>query len=33
MGYDHFDSKEFASVHVIIGKNDTGKTGLRFNWN
>ena len=28
MGYSRFDSKEFASVNVIIGKNDTGKTGL-----
>lgn len=28
MGYNKFESKEFASVNVIIGKNDTGKTGL-----
>lgn len=28
MGYSKFESKEFASVNVIIGKNDTGKTGL-----
>jgi AAA15 family ATPase/GTPase len=28
MGYSKFDSKEFAPVNVIIGKNDTGKTGL-----
>jgi len=28
MGYSEFKSKEFASVNVIIGKNDTGKTGL-----
>ncbi len=28
MGYGEFDSGEFASVNVIIGKNDTGKTGL-----
>jgi len=28
MGYGKFQSKEFASVNVIIGKNDTGKTGL-----
>jgi AAA15 family ATPase/GTPase len=28
MGYSKFASKEFASVNVIIGKNDTGKTGL-----
>lgn len=28
MGYGKFESKEFASVNVIIGKNDTGKTGL-----
>jgi AAA15 family ATPase/GTPase len=28
MGYGKFDSKEFASVNVIIGKNDTGKTAL-----
>jgi AAA15 family ATPase/GTPase len=28
MGYSEFKSKEFAMVNVIIGKNDTGKTGL-----
>jgi len=28
MGYGKFESKDFASVNVIIGKNDTGKTGL-----
>jgi AAA15 family ATPase/GTPase len=28
MGYGEFKSNEFASVNVIIGKNDTGKTGL-----
>jgi len=28
MGYSKFESKEFAPVNVIIGKNDTGKTGL-----
>lgn len=28
MGYSEFKSNEFASVNVIIGKNDTGKTGL-----
>jgi len=28
MGYDKFCSKDFAPVNVIIGKNDTGKTGL-----
>lgn len=28
MGYNEFKSYEFASVNVIIGKNDTGKTGL-----
>ena len=28
MGYTKFESNEFASVNVIIGKNDTGKTGL-----
>jgi AAA15 family ATPase/GTPase len=28
MGYSKFESKEFASVNVIIGKNDTGKTAL-----
>lgn len=28
MGYGKFESGEFASVNVIIGKNDTGKTGL-----
>jgi len=28
MGYSKFESNEFASVNVIIGKNDTGKTGL-----
>ena len=28
MGYGDFRSNEFAPVNVIIGKNDTGKTGL-----
>jgi AAA15 family ATPase/GTPase len=28
MGYSEFKSNEFASINVIIGKNDTGKTGL-----
>jgi AAA15 family ATPase/GTPase len=28
MGYSEFKSDEFAPVNVIIGKNDTGKTGL-----
>lgn len=28
MGYKHFKSGSFAPVNVIIGKNDTGKTGL-----
>lgn len=28
MGYNDFDSQHFAPVNVIIGKNDTGKTGL-----
>ena len=28
MGYSEFKSSEFAAVNVIIGKNDTGKTGL-----
>ena len=28
MGYSKFESKEFAAVNVIIGKNDTGKTVL-----
>jgi AAA15 family ATPase/GTPase len=28
MGYTHFKSKDFAQINVIIGKNDTGKTGL-----
>ena len=28
MGYSEFNSGEFASVNVFIGKNDTGKTGL-----
>ncbi|MEA5403986.1 ATP-binding protein [Arcicella sp. DC2W] len=28
MGYSEFRSKEFAAINVIIGKNDTGKTGL-----
>lgn len=28
MGYSEFKSNEFAAVNVIIGKNDTGKTGL-----
>jgi len=28
MGYGKFESKDFASLNVIIGKNDTGKTGL-----
>lgn len=28
MGYGKFASNEFAPVNVIIGKNDTGKTGL-----
>jgi AAA15 family ATPase/GTPase len=28
MGYSEFKSQEFAAVNVIIGKNDTGKTGL-----
>ena len=28
MGYSKFKSSEFAPVNVIIGKNDTGKTGL-----
>ena len=28
MGYSKFESKEFAAVNVIIGKNDTGKSGL-----
>jgi len=28
MGYSKFKSKEFAPVNVVIGKNDTGKTGL-----
>jgi AAA15 family ATPase/GTPase len=28
MGYGEFESKEFAAVNVVIGKNDTCKTGL-----
>jgi AAA15 family ATPase/GTPase len=28
MGYSEFKSGEFAAVNIIIGKNDTGKTGL-----
>ncbi|OJW79594.1 MAG: hypothetical protein BGO69_12760 [Bacteroidetes bacterium 46-16] len=28
MGYKNFKSENFAPVNVIIGKNDTGKTGL-----
>lgn len=28
MGYSKFESNEFASINIIIGKNDTGKTGL-----
>lgn len=28
MGYGEFISNDFAPVNVIIGKNDTGKTGL-----
>ncbi len=28
MGYGSFTSNDFAAVNVIIGKNDTGKTGL-----
>ncbi|GAA0880111.1 AAA family ATPase [Algoriphagus jejuensis] len=28
MSYSEFKSNEFAAVNVIIGKNDTGKTGL-----
>lgn len=28
MGYSEFKCKEFASINVIIGKNDTGKTAL-----
>jgi predicted ATPase len=28
MGFSEFRSNEFAAVNVIIGKNDTGKTGL-----
>jgi len=28
MGYGRFETQEFASINVIIGKNDTGKTGL-----
>src|ERR1700679_1314218 len=28
MGYDDFNSHDFAPVNIIIGKNDTGKTGL-----
>lgn len=28
MGYSEFNSGEFAPVNVIIGQNDTGKTGL-----
>ncbi len=28
MGYGEFNSQDFAPVNVIIGKNDTGKTGL-----
>lgn len=28
MGYNEFKCKEFASINVIIGKNDTGKTAL-----
>ncbi|MFN4257014.1 MAG: AAA family ATPase [Saprospiraceae bacterium] len=28
MGYERFDSGEFAPINVVIGKNDTGKTGL-----
>ena len=28
MGYGAFNSGEFAPINVIIGKNDTGKTGL-----
>jgi AAA15 family ATPase/GTPase len=28
MGYGQFKSQEFGPVNIIIGKNDTGKTGL-----
>ncbi len=28
MGYSQFKAKEFAPINVLIGKNDTGKTGL-----
>jgi len=28
MGHTHFKSDDFAPINVIIGKNDTGKTGL-----
>lgn len=28
IGYEEFKSNEFASINVIIGNNDTGKTGL-----
>jgi len=28
MGHRHFKSDDFAPVNVVIGKNDTGKTGL-----
>ena len=28
MGYSNFKSHEFAPINLIIGKNDTGKTGL-----
>lgn len=28
MGYSKFKSKEFAPINIIIGNNDTGKTGL-----
>ena len=28
MGFKHFESGTFAPVNLIVGKNDTGKTGL-----
>ena len=28
IGYDDFESKSFAPINIILGKNDTGKTGL-----
>ena len=28
MGYGEFECSEFAAINVLIGKNDTGKTGI-----